>query len=166
MKRNFQYFVEGECEKVLVNALIRHFNLIPPGKLRVLNICQKIFPDSLLFSLKPNSTVVFIFDTDVASPDVVVKSIKKVMASTTGVDVIVIPQNRNLEDELRASCRIREIRELTNSKSNKNFKTDFVRASNVGALLENVSFDFSRLWTNPLDDKWSLVKRGDIHKCK
>lgn len=42
-------FVEGECEKALIETLIQSFGILPPGKIKVLNICQKTFPPSLIF---------------------------------------------------------------------------------------------------------------------
>ena len=163
VRKNFIYFVEGECEMVLVRTLINHFNILPPGKIRILNICQKAFPESILFSLRPGTCVVLIFDTDAGSPRQALETVKRIISSTTQVELIVVPQCRNLEDELVRACRnIKEIRGLTRSRSNKNFKHDFIQASNVGSLLSDCGFDFSRLWSHSVSDEWEQLRRGDL----
>ena len=62
------YFVEGQYEEVIVRSLINDFQYLKPGRIKVLNITQKKFPRSLMTSLKPGTSVVFIFDTDAGNP--------------------------------------------------------------------------------------------------
>ena len=47
----------------------------------------------------------------------------------------MVPQVRNIDDELERSTNVRKAQELTSSKSLSNFKSDFANASNVRALL-------------------------------
>lgn len=52
----------------------------------------------------------------------------------------------NLEDELIKATRIREIKELLNCRSNKDFKRDFLAEKNLfGKLLEH-GFEIRKLW--------------------
>ncbi len=164
MKSNYLYFVEGECEKALIETLIQSFGILPPRKIKVLNICQKTFPPSLIFTLKPKTCIVFVFDTDAGNPDYVRETVKQISKSTTSVEIIVIPQCRNLEDELKRACHIREIRELTGSKTNSDFKRDFLKASNLEKRLKTCHFDFSRLWIEMAPPQWETLRRGDIRK--
>ncbi|MDE7271001.1 MAG: hypothetical protein K2N81_11075 [Acetatifactor sp.] len=60
--------------------------------------------------------------------------------------VICIPQVENLEDELLRSCDIRQIRELTGSKSNKDYKHALVIEKNLAVKLESKNFDISKFW--------------------
>ncbi len=41
-------------------------------------------------------------------------------------EVICITQVKNLEDELLRSCDVKQIKELTGSKSNSNYKRDML----------------------------------------
>ena len=47
-------------------------------------------------------------------------------------DVICITQVHNLEDELKRSCNIRQIKDLLGSKSNSEFKHDLIKAKKSG----------------------------------
>lgn len=160
------YFVEGQCEEVIVRSLIQDFHLLPPGRIKVLNITQKLFPQSRMFSLVPGTCVVFIFDTDAGTPQTVRENIAAIERMTTEVEVIVIPQYKNLEDELIYSCSLKEIRQITGSRSNKNFKHDFIHASNVHSLLESCGFNFSRLWSRKADKEWEILRQGEIKSSR
>lgn len=154
------YFVEGQYEEVIVRSLINDFQYLKPGRIKVLNITQKKFPRSLMTSLKPGTSVVFIFDTDAGNPALVKENIKAIQSSTYGVEIVVIPQCRNLEDELIYACGIREIKEITKSRSNSDFKTDLLHSRNVGQLLRNCGFDFSRLWNRTVAFEWESLRKG------
>lgn len=160
------YFVEGQCEEVIVRSLIQDFHLLPPGRIKVLNISQRRFPQSLMFSLIPGTCVVFIFDTDTGTPHTVRENIVAIERMTTDVEVIVIPQCRNLEDELIYSCSLKEIRQITGSRSNKNFKHDLIHAINVHRLLESCGFNFAKLWSRKADMEWEILRQGEIKSSR
>lgn len=160
------YFVEGQCEEVIVRSLIQDFHLLPPGRIKVLNISQRRFPQSLMFSLIPGTCIVFIFDTDTGTPHTVRENIVAIERMTTDVEVIVIPQCRNLEDELIYSCSLKEIRQITGSRSNKNFKHDLIHASNVHSLLKSCGFNFARLWSRKADMEWEILRQGEIKNSR
>ena len=63
------YFVEGPCEKQLVEALKTSPEKLIPGKVKVFNPIQNILSNSQLLMIRPRSVVVFVYDTDV--PDTV-----------------------------------------------------------------------------------------------
>lgn len=77
--------------------------------------------------------------------------------------VACIPQVQNLEDELKRSCNIKEIRELTKSKSNKDFKTDLIKTNNLEERLRICEFEFARFWNmTPKGEYQSISNDADI----
>lgn len=160
------YYVEGDCEEVIVKSLIHDFQLLPHGRINVLNIAQRRFPENKIYSLGHGTRVVFIFDTDVGVPQTARENISTIKSKTTRVEIIVIPQCRNLEDELMYSCSIKNIRQITGSRSNKNFKTDFKNASNVHSLLKSCGFNFARLWSRKADMEWEILRQGEIKSSR
>ena len=57
MGGKYFYFVEGDCEKKLLDALKQSPSLIKSGKVKVHNVIQNIIPESLLFTIKTGTTV-------------------------------------------------------------------------------------------------------------
>lgn len=70
----------------------------------------------------------------------------------------VIPQVHNLEDELVRSCDIKKITELLNSRSTKDFKTDFIRIKNLAQKLQEHHFDINRLWCQSPESPYQNIK--------
>ena len=66
----FQYYVEGEDEEKLVNVLKSDMQCIEAGKVQVLNpVLEKITPLRLR-TLKKNTTVNLVFDTDAGESEI------------------------------------------------------------------------------------------------
>ena len=66
----FQYYVEGEDEEKLVNVLKSDMQCIEAGKVQVLNpVLEKITPLRLR-TLKKNTSVVLVFDTDAGESEI------------------------------------------------------------------------------------------------
>ena len=84
----FHYFVEGECEAVLLKAFMHAEEKeygIYPGKIEILNtLYQKISPAKAM-TLKKGTTVVLVYDTDVRKTDVLEDNIE-----------IIVKQNQNI----------------------------------------------------------------------
>lgn len=57
-----------------------------------------------------------------------------------------ITQVKNYEDELIRSCDIRQIKELTGSKSNKDFKRDVIKDNSFHKKLLKHNFNFQKFW--------------------
>jgi len=66
----FQYFVEGDDEKRLIEVLKTDMRLIIPGKVQILNVVQERLTDLKLRTLQDGTTLVFVFDTDVGVPTI------------------------------------------------------------------------------------------------
>lgn len=65
MNRRCVYYVEGECERQLINSLKEQPGMVVPGKVKVYNVIQKLIPKSQLLTIQKDSFVVFLIDTDV-----------------------------------------------------------------------------------------------------
>ena len=97
-------------------------------------------------TLRPRTMVVLIFDTETERTSILNRNLEKLTKCPAISEIVTIPQVLNLEDELLQSCDIKKITELLGSKSNKEFKTDFIRAKNLADKLREHRFDINRLW--------------------
>ena len=144
--RNIQYYVEGEDDKKVVDTLRLKMNLIKTGKVHVLNVVEEDIPDMRLRALSSGTLVVLVFDTDTGKADILRNNLKKLDKHPSVCGVITIPQVGNLEDELVRSCNISKIEELLNSKSQKDFKRDILRITNLDAKLVARKFNIDLFW--------------------
>ena len=168
MNNKIQYYVEGENERKLVNVLKSDLRVISPGKVQKLNVVQQQRPDAILRTLSVGTTVVLVFDTDTGCLDTLVKNIKKLNACKYVEKTILVPQVPNLEGELIRSCNIRKITELLDSKSNKDFKRDFIHVTNLAAKLDERKFDIEKFWSQqpkkPYEKIVNNAEKIKIHK--
>ena len=74
------------------------------------------------------------------------KNIKKLSRCSSVEDIVLIPQVKNLEDELVKSCNIRHVKELLGSRTNTEFKSDFIKVTNLANKLKDKSFDINLIW--------------------
>ncbi len=150
MKNNCIYYVEGKCEATLLAALKERPQKIVPGKVKVFNVITSLIPRSQLITIQPGTTVVFAFDTDVPVTEHLKKNMELVSTYCTKVRMVFLPQVWNLEDELVRCTDVKNIAELTRSKSTKEFKRDFCALTNCRDVLNRHRIDVLRLWTqNP-----------------
>lgn len=157
-----QYFVEGECEEKLVNTLKSELMVVKPGKVQKLNVIENEIKKARLIALRPGTMVVLIFDTDTGNTEILNKNIKRLLECNSVADLVLIPQVKNLEDELEKSCSIRNIKELLGSKSNKDFKSDFIRVTNLASKLKNKNFDINLIWTGKPSSPYQNIKNDAI----
>lgn len=128
----FRYYVEGDDDRKLIDTLKSDFQNIQPGRVEKFNVVQNEFKIGHVRVLKPDTTVVLVFDTDTVNCAILMKNIDFLLKQKGIIkEIICIPQVSNLEDELVRSCNIRQIKELTKSKSNREFKTDILHISNL-----------------------------------
>ena len=154
------YFVEGECEKQLINALKENPAVIHPGKVKKLNVMQEYLTMSQLVQIQTGTIVVLVFDTDVPASECFNKNIERLKSKCTNVEIVYLLQVLNLEDELVRCSVVKRISELTQSLSDKDFKRDFCAATNVRALLKQHRLDVSKLWTQNPPESFNLVERN------
>lgn len=144
------YFVEGENERKLIETIKNKY--LYSGKIKVMNMIQNKFPNSILRTLERETVVVLVFDTDVEKIDILDENIKIIKNSNNVRDIICIPQIKNLEDELIYSTNITKITGLLESKSKKDFKNDFNNCKNLMKKLEEKEFKISKLWSREATD--------------
>ena len=150
MKNNCIYFVEGKCEAALLAALKERPQKIVSGRVKIFNVIEKLIPRSQLVTIQVGTTIVFVFDTDVPITESLKKNIQLVSTYCSKPKLVFLPQVMNLEDELVRCTDIRNISELTRSKSAKDFKRDFCAMTNCRDVLDRHQLDVLRLWTqNP-----------------
>lgn len=61
----YQYYVEGEDERSLLNILKLDLRCIESGKIDKFNVIQSRFTTARMRTLKTGTTVVLVYDTDV-----------------------------------------------------------------------------------------------------
>ena len=155
------YFVEGECEQKLLNAIKTAPSLIQPGKVRVFNVIQDVLSKSHLYSIK-EGLVVFVFDSDVPKTNFLKQNIDMVkrICPAKSVKLVFLVQVMNLEDELVKATDIKKITELTNSKSEKDFKTDFIALKDCRGALVRHEFEIRKMWNQTIPEPFTFVKQG------
>lgn len=147
MKITIHYFVEGECEKKLINTIKNKY--IKSGKIRVKNISQEIIHKAVLRTLEKNAICVMIVDTDVLYSNE--KCLQKILENKrnlekNNVNYIFIYQDKNLEDEMVKSTNLKKISEMFGMKSIGEHKTVFKEHKNLFQKLESLEFDVSKIW--------------------
>lgn len=148
MANIYHYYVEGECEKKLVDTLKDNNNgYIVAGKVNVFNVQQELLSNLHLVALKRNTSVILIYDTDKQNKQILSQNIST-LKNNGFKNIICVAQNKNIEDELIRSTNIKEIKELLNSRSNKDFKSDFIKEKNLMNKLNEHNFDIKVLWNS------------------
>lgn len=143
-----QYYVEGETEVKLVNTLKSELLVVKPGKVQKLNVIEHEIEKARLMTLHPGTMVVLVFDTDTDNIEILNKNIKKLKECSAVSELVTIPQVHNLEDELLRSCNIRTIKNLLGSKSQKEFKSDLIRTTNLANKLLKNNFNINLFWNS------------------
>ena len=149
MKREqYHYFVEGEDDRKVVNTLKTDLQWIKPGKVQVFNVIEEELTSLITRTLKPGTIVVLVFDTDSGKKNTLLKNIRFLQKDSNVKQVLCIMQVKNLEDEFLRSCAISQIKELTGSKSNSDYKRDLLRQSNLADKLKKHQFQFEKFWNS------------------
>ena len=116
------YLVEGQTEEKAVNVLKEKY--IVSGKVIILH--QRKITATRLRLIPRNSKSIIVFDTD--SPNTKQTLDTNInLLTQEAIEVILIPQVHNFEDEIIYATSIKNIKELLNSKSNSDFKSDFLK---------------------------------------
>lgn len=160
--RRCMYYVEGQCEEQLINALKTEPRRLTPGKVKVHNIILEEIPRREVNMINPGTTVVFVYDTDVEKTDVLKKNIEHVMKYATQTKIVHLAQVRVFEDEIARSTDVKKAQELTRSKSVSDFKTDFCRMKiqDCRNALERHHLDVFMLWNRKPPKAFGFVKQG------
>ena len=164
--RYYHYFVEGQDEEKVVQVLKTDLRCIVPGKVQVFNVIEQKLTKMRLMSLKPDTVVVLVFDTDTGKTATLLDNIRFLKTAANVKEVLCVTQVKNLEDELMRSCDIKQIRELTGSRSNKDYKHDMRGDSHFYQKLKNRNFRFEAFWNSTDKNFQEKGIRNDAYKIK
>ena len=142
--RFYNYFVEGDCEKHLIrqNQQLKNQYFFS-GRVETFNILNKLITDTKLRTIKDNTLLVFVFDTDINIDLTILKrNIKKL--NSYKAKYIFILQDKNFEDEIVRSTDIKRIKDLFKSLDDSDFKGDFIKCKYVFSTLEKHKFDINK----------------------
>lgn len=163
--KNVLYYVEGRDEEKLLSVLKTDMQNILPGRVQVLNVVSQKITNARLMTLKEDTVVVLIFDTDVGDTKMLCENMQSLEKCSRVAEVLLIPQCKNLEDELIRSCQIKKITELLDSKGNTNFKNDFIKINNLASKLVKAGFDIEKIWCGKPDGNFKEI-RNDSKRIK
>ncbi len=157
MARNeiYQFYVEGEDEKKVIETLKKDMNSIVSGKVEVLNVIQKEIKTPRIRTLKTGTNVVLIYDTDIDKTDILDKNINQLKSSKHIKRIICIPQVLNMEDELVSATSVRQVIEILGSRTLTDYKRDLIRCSNLDKKLNEKNFDISKFWSKEPPESFS-----------
>lgn len=161
------YIVEGECEKKLITALKLNPKKLIDGKIIVRNLINKHLTKTFLSKIRPESTVVLVFDTDVERTEILKNNIESIKNHTNHVQIIYLPQVLNLEDELVRCTDVKKITELTQSTGIHNFKNDFNHLKDYECrnMLDKHALNVGLLWKEETPKAFGfLPKNSEIVK--
>ena len=155
MKQNvrYHYFVEGECEKKIVDVLKENGAIIS-GKSMVFNPVQNLFNMMHIRPLSPNTIIVMIFDTDTPDTQALSDNLRFLKKQPAIRDVICVPQVRNLEEEIIRSTNIKTLREFFGCKRDSEFKQRFLEEKHLMEKLKAHHFDLNQFWSRQPDSIW------------
>lgn len=161
----YHYFVEGDDEEKIVNTLKSELQLIKAGKTQKFNIIEQKLTNPRIMPLKKGTTVVLIFDTDTEKKTTLLENLKFLQRASNVSGVLCITQVKNLEDELKRSCNLKRIKDLTGSKSDKDFKRDLIKINNLDQRLHKYGFDINKFWSENDKEKYPEIK-NEAYKIK
>lgn len=160
----YHYFVEGNNEEKIIKILKTDMQLIMPGKVQVFNVVEQGLTKPRIATLKSGTIVVLVFDTDTGNLSTLMKNIDFLNEQKTIKEVLCITQVKNLEDELIRSCDIKQIKELTGSKTNREFKHDMLSDSDLNFYkkLNKHNFDFDIFWSMNDEEEYKDIPNDAI----
>ena len=156
----YHYYVEGENEEKIVNALKAELRCIKPGKVTVFDVVKRKLTKERLMRLKKGTIVVLVFDTDTDSADILKMNLEFLSKQSFIKKTICVTQVENLEDELERSCKIKSVKELTGSRTIADYKRKLNVEKNLGSKLVKYSFDINKFWVKEAEGPFSDVKNN------
>ncbi len=147
MTKIFQYFVEGECEKKLINELkVPKTNLFLPGKVDVINVVNEKISRQRLMVLNPKTIIVLIYDIDVENTKILDYNIDMLRKYKFN-NIYHIQSINNFEDELVYATSLKSINDMYNTSDVDEFKTKFMHQNNLLSKLKSINYDNSKMWS-------------------
>ena len=107
----YHYYVEGNCEKKLIDEFKKQQLPIISGKIDIFNAIQEVFSNTRLRMLSENTVVILVFDTDTGIIETLYRNVEILKKHPTWC----VMQVHNLEDEIKRSTDVKEIKDLLGS---------------------------------------------------
>lgn len=152
----YRYFVEGECEKKLLHDFMYlddHKGFIE-GKIEVLNFINQRISKSFARTIKRNTTVVIVIDTDVRNISNLEYNIQllKDVALLDDDHILIVLSVSTFEDEIVYSTNISNIHQLLSTKGKDEFKKKFISHKDLLSKLTSVNFSIDKIWSRHAND--------------
>ena len=165
--KKYQYLVEGETEKKLINELKKEGNLILSGTVNHFNIVEQHLSTARVSNIASNTVIILVFDTDKKKTDILKDNIQKLKRSRNVKEIWCILQVENLEDELIRSTDVKKIKELIGCRSDSDFKRDFIKEKRLIAKLKEHGFNIEKMWIKtPSKEYADFPNEGEKIKVK
>lgn len=118
----YYYIVEGEVEEKVINTIKN--NLIEAGKVLVRNPIQHKISTTFLRTMKPNTIIILVFDTDVETNlEILKKNIEEFKKFKNIKETILIPQVLKCSNLLsRLEEKKFNIKKFWSTQSNNSFR--------------------------------------------
>lgn len=152
------YYVEGDDEKKLLDILKTDLGAIKPGKVQKLNVVAQEITEARLRTLSRDTMVVLVFDTDAGNVNILKNNIRTLEKCKAVSEIVLVPQVPNLEGELVRSCNIKNIKDLLNSKTSGEFKSDIIHVSNLAKKLQEHQFDIQIFWSGRAGEPYQDIE--------
>lgn len=162
---HYIYLCEGQIEKKILEIFIKEFRILVPGKLEVFNVIQDRLKTSYLTAYSKYTHFVLVFDTDTDNSTILKENLRFLQNHLSKDKIIVVPQVRNIEDELVYCCDVKHIWDLTKYHTLKDFKDNVITDNTFGKKLIKHKFNGKLLWSRTPRDKFSFC-RNDSNKIK
>ena len=149
----YLYFIEGKLGEKIINTLKKE-NLILPGKISTFNLLENQITNSRIRSISNGTTIFIVFNTDIQSQKKINqlnKNIEILSKLKEVKNIILVPQNKNLEEELINSTTVSSLKELLDNQPNTDFERELERCSNFFQNLKLKKFDINIFWRRPLN---------------
>ena len=147
MAKILQYYVEGECEEKLIKACQHEENGFVIEKVDVFNPAEKIISKLRISQLKKDTTVILVYDTDVANEKILEDNVNYLKQSKNINAIYHVQSINNFEDEIVYSCDIASINDVFKTRSTNEFKTKFLTHKDIVKKLKSVGFDIKLIWS-------------------
>lgn len=162
---HYIYLCEGQIEKKLLEIFIKEFHILIPGKLEVFNVIQDRLKTSYLAAHSKYTHFVLVFDTDTNNSTILQENLRFLQNHFSQDKIIVVPQVRNIEDELVYCCDVKHVWDLAKYHTLKDFKDNVTTDNTLGKKLIKYKFNSKLLWSRTPKDKFSFC-RNDSYKIK
>ena len=168
MSKLYQYYVEGDCERKLINELkMSPNNYLIPGKVDIFNFINKKISNQRIAYLKKNTIIILVYDIDVENTSILEDNISKL--KKFGFNKIIHIQSiNNFEEEIVYSTNLKNINSMYSTQSYNEFKRNFLHQKDIVKKLQSFNFDKNKLWSrkNSIDPFSKYSNKSNINSIK